>query len=290
MCGKLEGLVRDLEALTHPALDALTAKVNQQSLERVRGIKTKLVRLTMRVEAVSCGPRGLVVVPRPAFLPASLPDGRALAEATFELAFVSSCLLLLLLGFMSGMPQPLRPPLHPPHQLMLRRASLQLKEVLEGLLDDEDDMRDMNLSARSAEMERRTEDAEAAGGWEGQQSWGGEPGAVSSGEQEVAQFTAAALAAGGGRSGGGQATPPTPGPADLLSRSSSSSSASSEWEDAAVEVVEALLQAFYFSTDQAFNRVRTLAETIDDAEDYINIQVMHQQQQQRQQQRGMYVW
>lgn len=51
------------------------------------------------------------------------------------------------------------------------------------------------------------------------------------------------------------------------------SSASSEWEDAAVEVVEALLQSFFFSMDQTWNRLRTLTENIDDTEDYINIQL-----------------
>ncbi len=42
----------DLEAAAHPALDALTRKVTTQTLERVRRVKTRLVRLKTRVETV----------------------------------------------------------------------------------------------------------------------------------------------------------------------------------------------------------------------------------------------
>ncbi len=46
-------LASDLEAAAHPALDALTRKVTTGTLERVRRIKTRLVRLKTRVETVS---------------------------------------------------------------------------------------------------------------------------------------------------------------------------------------------------------------------------------------------
>ena len=48
----LEQLTTDLEAAAHPALDALTAKVTSDNLERVRRIKNRMVRLTTRVETL----------------------------------------------------------------------------------------------------------------------------------------------------------------------------------------------------------------------------------------------
>lgn len=51
-CAHLSRLTADLEAAAHPALDALTKKVSTHSLERVRRIKTRLVRLKTRAETV----------------------------------------------------------------------------------------------------------------------------------------------------------------------------------------------------------------------------------------------
>ena len=51
-CAHLSRLASDLEAAAHPALDALTRKVTTGTLERVRRIKTRLVRLKTRVETV----------------------------------------------------------------------------------------------------------------------------------------------------------------------------------------------------------------------------------------------
>ena len=48
----LEGLATDLEAASHPALDALTARISTGNLERVRRIKNRMVRLTTRVETL----------------------------------------------------------------------------------------------------------------------------------------------------------------------------------------------------------------------------------------------
>lgn len=48
----LEQLTSDLEAAAHPALDSLTAKVTSDTLERVRRIKNRMVRLTTRVETL----------------------------------------------------------------------------------------------------------------------------------------------------------------------------------------------------------------------------------------------
>lgn len=51
----LNRLTSDLEAAAYPALDALTSRVTSHNLERVRRIKSRLVRLTTRVENVSVG-------------------------------------------------------------------------------------------------------------------------------------------------------------------------------------------------------------------------------------------
>ncbi|KAK9916763.1 hypothetical protein WJX75_006679 [Coccomyxa subellipsoidea] len=48
----LERQAVDLEAAAHPALDELTANVSTSSLERVRRIKNRLVRLTTRVQTL----------------------------------------------------------------------------------------------------------------------------------------------------------------------------------------------------------------------------------------------
>jgi hypothetical protein len=51
----LEALTVDLEAAAHPALDELTEKITSKRLDRVRTVKSRMVRLTTRVETVSDG-------------------------------------------------------------------------------------------------------------------------------------------------------------------------------------------------------------------------------------------
>ena len=51
----LEDQASDLEAAAHPALDSLTQKINTASLERVRRVKNRMVRLNTRVETVRFG-------------------------------------------------------------------------------------------------------------------------------------------------------------------------------------------------------------------------------------------
>lgn len=50
--GHLERQAADLEATAHPALDALTREVSTGSLERVRRVKSRMVRLKTRVETI----------------------------------------------------------------------------------------------------------------------------------------------------------------------------------------------------------------------------------------------
>lgn len=52
VCTLLERAYGELEAAAHPALDALTLKVNSSNLERVRKIKSRITRLTTRVVKV----------------------------------------------------------------------------------------------------------------------------------------------------------------------------------------------------------------------------------------------
>lgn len=52
ICSCMNRLASDLEAAAYPALDALTARVSSHNLERVRRIKSRLTRLTTRVETI----------------------------------------------------------------------------------------------------------------------------------------------------------------------------------------------------------------------------------------------
>lgn len=172
--GYLERLTADLEAAAHPALDALTAKVSTDNLERVRRVKNRMVRLTTRVET--------------------------------------------------------------------------LREVLEKFLDDDGDMRDMNLAAKVAReaQERAVE-------------------AMRSGSLTNAPFDVVIP-------GTGMKTPGSP-------RSLALTYDSEEEEEEAVEEVEQLLESYFMQVDNTWNKLQTLTEYIDDTEDYINIQLDSQRNQ-----------
>jgi magnesium transporter len=55
VCSYFERMASDLEAAAMPALDALTARTCTANLERVRRIKSRLVRLMTRVETLKVG-------------------------------------------------------------------------------------------------------------------------------------------------------------------------------------------------------------------------------------------
>jgi magnesium transporter len=168
----LERLTGDLEAAAHPALDALTAKVSTENLERVRRVKNRMVRLTTRVET--------------------------------------------------------------------------LREVLEKFLDDDSDMRDMNLAAKEArEAQERNQDAMRHG--------------------SVQPFDVVLPAT-------DTKTPGTP-------RSATLTYDSEEEEEEAVEEVEQLLEAYFINLDNTWNKLQTLTEYIDDTEDFINIKLDSQRNQ-----------
>jgi magnesium transporter len=168
----MEALTSDLEASAHPALDALTSKVETDNLERVRRVKNRMVRLTTRVET--------------------------------------------------------------------------LREVLEKFLDDDSDMRDMNLTAREArEAQEKILDAIKHGNQPFDM-----PVTMQSGELKP---------------------PETP--------HSTLTYDSDEEEEEAIEVVEQLLETYFMQADNTWNKLQTLTEYIDDTEDYVNIQLDSQRNQ-----------
>jgi magnesium transporter len=178
----LERLTGDLEAAAHPALDALTGKINTSNLERVRRIKNRMVRLTTRVET--------------------------------------------------------------------------LREVLEKFLDDDSDMKDLNLTAKEeerVELFNRHMRSGAATPFDVPLPYTGASGHEHS----------------GGVGGALDAmTPMTP-----KSVSSASSDSTDLEDDPDVAVVEGLLEPYFLQIDNTYNKLQTLCEYIDDTEDYINIEL-----------------
>eukprot|EP00890_Picochlorum_soloecismus_P000095 jgi/Picsp_1/1086/NSC_04569-R1_magnesium transporter mrs2-1 len=122
-----------------------------------------------------------------------------------------------------------------------------LREVLEKFLDDDSDMRDMNLAAREArDAQEKLADAMKQG--------------------TAAQPFDVVL------SGSELKAPETPHSLTLTYDSE-------EEEEEAVEVVEQLLESYFMQADNTWNKLQTLTEYIDDTEDYINIQLDSQRNQ-----------
>eukprot|EP00887_Chlorella_sp_A99_P007871 scaffold20.g7871.t1 len=178
----LEGLATDLEAASHPALDALTARISTGNLERVRRIKNRMVRLTTRVET--------------------------------------------------------------------------LREVLEKLLDDDEDMKDLHLTGKEQDaaevLQRRSLRA----------------GTVTPFDVPV-PFTGAT----GNEEAPSPRTPRTDMSLAHSSSSSSSSSKSSLGDDPDVGTVEMLLEPYFMMVDNTHEKLQALGEYIQDTEDYINIEL-----------------
>ena len=121
-----------------------------------------------------------------------------------------------------------------------------LREVLEKFLDDDSDMRDMNLAAKEArELQERAQDAMRHG--------------------SVQPFDVVLPAT-------DTKTPGTP-------RSATLTYDSEEEEEEAVEEVEQLLEAYFINLDNTWNKLQTLTEYIDDTEDFINIKLDSQRNQ-----------
>lgn len=122
-----------------------------------------------------------------------------------------------------------------------------LREVLEKFLDDDSDMRDMNLAAREArDAQEKLADAMKQG--------------------TATQPFDVVL------SGSDLKAPETPHSLTLTYDSE-------EEEEEAVEVVEQLLESYFMQADNTWNKLQTLTEYIDDTEDYINIQLDSQRNQ-----------
>ncbi|KAK2077395.1 hypothetical protein QBZ16_004240 [Prototheca wickerhamii] len=129
-----------------------------------------------------------------------------------------------------------------------------LREVLEKFLDDDGDMHDMHLTAKSVEREQLLDRASlrtasvAGTPFDLTQSFGG--------EDELAE--------------GGLGTAPL-SPRTL--RSVKSTSTHSSIVDEEVSAVEMLLEPYFMQVDNTYNKLQTLCEYIDDTEDYINIEL-----------------
>lgn len=122
-----------------------------------------------------------------------------------------------------------------------------LRELLEKILDDDSDMRDMNLTARETrEAQEKLLDAAKQG---------------TSGNTPFDIMI----------SGSGLKSPETPH--SMLTYDSD------EEEEEAVEEVEQLLESYFMQADNTWNKLQTLTEYIDDTEDYINIQLDSQRNQ-----------
>jgi magnesium transporter len=125
-----------------------------------------------------------------------------------------------------------------------------LKELLEKLLDDDSDMRDVNLSAKEAEREELLHRHAAR---------------AASASASATPFDVP-LRAGAGADGGGLASPLTP-------KSPASSVSSDSEDDTDVAPVEMLLEPYFQQVDNTWNKLQTLSEYIDDTEDFINIEL-----------------
>ncbi|KAI3437682.1 hypothetical protein D9Q98_000131 [Chlorella vulgaris] len=124
-----------------------------------------------------------------------------------------------------------------------------LREVLEKFLDDDSDMKDLNLTAKE---EDRSDDNE-------RQAAAAMPFDV------PLPFTGETVH---------ESLLATPRPAVQYSSASSASSDSTDLaDDPAVEVVEMVMEPYFMQVDNTYNKLQTLCEYIDDTEDYIAIQL-----------------
>ncbi|KAL4428792.1 hypothetical protein ABPG77_005230 [Micractinium sp. CCAP 211/92] len=125
-----------------------------------------------------------------------------------------------------------------------------LREVLEKFLDDDSDMKDLNLTAK--EEDRMS----------------GEERRASQGLSFDVPMPI------GGMMPSIDSLPETPRPGQAGGSVSSASSASTDLEDdPAVEVVEMVMEPYFMQVDNTFNKLQTLCEYIDDTEDYIQIKL-----------------
>ncbi|KAK9867744.1 hypothetical protein WJX84_007910 [Apatococcus fuscideae] len=122
-----------------------------------------------------------------------------------------------------------------------------IREVLEKFLDDDSDMKDMNLTAKEEEAAERASNLSLQ-----RQSYG----------LDRPSFKR--------KSGGAEQLPDGSelGPVDTDSDS-----------DSEVDEVEMVLEAYFMQLDNTYNKLQTLCEYIDDTEDYINIELDSQRNQ-----------
>ncbi|KAL4856218.1 Magnesium transporter MRS2-7 [Chlorella vulgaris] len=126
-----------------------------------------------------------------------------------------------------------------------------LREVLEKFLDDDSDMKDLNLTAKEEErleLFNRHVRSGAATPFDAPLPFTGASGVEGTGMEAM--------------------TPMTP-----KSASSASSDSTDLEDDPDVAVVEMLMEPYFMQIDNTYNKLQTLCEYIDDTEDYINIEL-----------------
>jgi magnesium transporter len=233
--GYLESQTADLEAAAHPALDALTQKISTSNLERVRRIKNRMVRLVTRAET--------------------------------------------------------------------------LKELLAKILDDDSDMKDLNLTAKEVEREELVQRQSLRHSMSlsnstpfdvpipihhRNNSFMAPPlhaGAVPDATTNLNGATTATtnLPAAGGATNIAEPPPPFGTTTNMMNQgmntkmmmralsykaqAENDDNSSDDTSDEGVEVVEQLVEAYFMMVDNTCSKLQTLAEYIDDTEDFINIEL-----------------
>jgi magnesium transporter len=176
---------------------------------------------------------------------------------------------------------------------------LQLKELLEKLLDDDSDMKDINLSAKEAEREelqnrhalRSSSAAATPFDVPLRSGYPDVSGAASCSASPNARMAPPLHTRSAARPPARPPPPPRPHPplprlalparcqmheiaSPLTAKSAASSASSTSLEDDEdVAAVEMLLEPYFMQVDNTWNKLQTLTEYIDDTEDFINIEL-----------------
>uniref|UniRef100_A0A7N2LVP6 Magnesium transporter n=1 Tax=Quercus lobata TaxID=97700 RepID=A0A7N2LVP6_QUELO len=138
ICSFLAARTTELETDAYPALDELTSKISSRNLDRVRKLKSAMTRLTARVQKVTVDCLDYMVLGKWKWIKQSTDDKRNLETLTDSI-YCSKCAM--------------------PHQCKSLAekcicssafSSVFVRDELEQLLDDDDDMADLYLSRKLA--------------------------------------------------------------------------------------------------------------------------------------------
>ena len=263
VCAHLEALAGDLEAAAHPALDDLTAAVTTPNLERVRRIKSRLVRLTTRVETLrealekilddDADMHDMNLTARAADVADRERGQKAAAAAAAAVAAAAAAVV----AAAAANPPP-------------------------GTSPDDGGMQPF-LPAGGSPVPPSPAAAAAVPG----SPFFGPPLGGGSGNINALPRAVSGASGDGGPYEPGSTPGPTPGAVALAAamRHAGLDPASSvpaalefleeekEKDEGEIAEVEMVLEAYFMQVDATFNRLQTLCEYIDDTEDYINIEL-----------------